>query len=651
MPIELQEPTFDRSFDDLYRELRSRIPRYNPQWTNFNDSDPGVTLLQLFAWLSEMTLHRMNDVPRHHYLKFAGLLGLQMTPPRPATVRLTFSAKPAEPPGTIRAASRVSAPGPSGSLIFETTRALDVIGAELGNVVVFADGAPAGIDVAGPGPVGPFYPLGRTPQVGNAMYLGFTPNPNNRRPFPRKMRFLALLPEAATNGAPQRVGRVAASEQVAPVDLVWEYRPKADQDVWLRLNVLADESVALTRDGYIDVEGPASIEPSVDAAVKALAGEPRFWIRVRQDQNNYPVGRPPQLECFLPNSVDAINLQTETRQEPIGQSNGNANQTFDVPKRPVQPGSLTLEIRPAESDPETVWKEVADLFNSKRDDRHYQLDAALGRITFGDGERGVIPTSGAGIVAVTWRHGGGTAANDVEPGAIKTIVDQTPGIEKVTNVRRPAGGNDEETLEQFRRRAPGELRRGGRAITEEDFATIVKTIGGVKAVKALGGRHPDYPGVTVPGAVTVLVVADSDQVPPRPSAELLRSIGRVLDGVRLITTEVYVAAPTFVEIRVDARLFAEPEAAFDQVAQDARTKLAAYLSPFKRSFGENVSPAAIYSQLFGASAQIRSVEDLLVYVDGRLNPAGRPVEVDADAIVFSGDHLIVVRPDIDEGAA
>jgi hypothetical protein len=125
------------------------------------------------------------------------------------------------------------------------------------------------------------------PQPGNALYLGFKPNPNNPKPFPQKMRFLALLPQAATNGEPQRVG-LAASDLVPPVDLVWEYRPKADQDVWLRLNVLADESVALTRDGYIDVEGPQAIEPSIDPSLKALVAEKRYWVRVRLDQNMYP---------------------------------------------------------------------------------------------------------------------------------------------------------------------------------------------------------------------------------------------------------------------------------------------------------------------------------------------------------------------------
>ena len=43
----------DRSFEDLFAELRNRIPVYNPAWTDHHDSDPGITLLQLFAYLGE----------------------------------------------------------------------------------------------------------------------------------------------------------------------------------------------------------------------------------------------------------------------------------------------------------------------------------------------------------------------------------------------------------------------------------------------------------------------------------------------------------------------------------------------------------------------------------------------------------------------
>src|SRR5439155_20593200 len=91
----LTEPQLDdRQFEDLLRELRLRIPRYTKEWTNFNDSDPGMTLVQLFAWLSEMLLFRMNQIPRKNYVKFLKLLGQELRPARAARAHLTFTTKP-----------------------------------------------------------------------------------------------------------------------------------------------------------------------------------------------------------------------------------------------------------------------------------------------------------------------------------------------------------------------------------------------------------------------------------------------------------------------------------------------------------------------------------------------------------------------------
>jgi predicted phage baseplate assembly protein len=648
MPLELNEPTFDRPFEEIYRELRARIPRYNPTWTNFNDSDPGITLLQLFAWLAEMTFHRMGDVPRKNYLKFAELLGMQLTPARPASVQLTFTPKPAEPPSTIKAGSRYSAQVEgSPAVIFETTQDLDVIGAPLAAMLVFADGSIVQIDPPAVPATQSFYPLGRNPETGDALYLGFKPNPNNPKPFPLKMRFLALRPPADTNGVAQRAGE-EDRDLIPPVDLVWEYRPTQSQNVWERLNVFRDDTVAFTRDGYIDVEGPQSIEPAVDAALQALIPDPHYWLRVRLDQNSYAVGRAPRLEYLLPNSVDAINLTTEDELS-LGTSNGRADQFVDFPKPSVDPDTLKLEVRV--NDVATVWTRVEDFFASHRDDEHFVLEATAGRVRFGDGTQGEIPPAGADIVATTWRHGGGAVGNKVGAGAVKTMVTQVAGIEKVTNVRQAAGGADEQDLNDFIKSAPARLRSNDRAVTETDFESQALSIDGVKKVRALGGRHPDYPGATVPGAVTVLIVPDSDAQPPQPSAELIRSVCKALDHVRLITTEVYVAAPTFVEIRVEARLLAAPTAAFDQVARDARERLDEFLSPLHRGFGENVSPAAIYARLFGApesGTQVRSVEDLLLYVNGQPHEVGRPIEVAPDALVYPGNHLIVVRPDQDD---
>jgi hypothetical protein len=63
----LKPPDLDsRRFDELVAEARSRIPRYTPEWTNFNDSDPGMTLVKLHAWMTETILFQLNQVPEPH---------------------------------------------------------------------------------------------------------------------------------------------------------------------------------------------------------------------------------------------------------------------------------------------------------------------------------------------------------------------------------------------------------------------------------------------------------------------------------------------------------------------------------------------------------------------------------------------------------
>ncbi|WP_257237109.1 putative baseplate assembly protein [Nostoc sp. 'Peltigera malacea cyanobiont' DB3992] len=80
----------DRTFDDLVEECIMRIPRYCPEWTDHNLSDPGITLVELFAWLTDQMLLRFNQVPRKNYVAFLELLGIRLQPPAPARTDLTF---------------------------------------------------------------------------------------------------------------------------------------------------------------------------------------------------------------------------------------------------------------------------------------------------------------------------------------------------------------------------------------------------------------------------------------------------------------------------------------------------------------------------------------------------------------------------------
>ncbi len=64
----------DRNFADLVEEARSMVPQYAPQWTNHNAADPGVTLIELLAYVSEILIYRLNRITRESKLKFLQLL-------------------------------------------------------------------------------------------------------------------------------------------------------------------------------------------------------------------------------------------------------------------------------------------------------------------------------------------------------------------------------------------------------------------------------------------------------------------------------------------------------------------------------------------------------------------------------------------------
>lgn len=83
----------DRRFEDIFNELRARIPVYNASWTDHHDSDPGITLLQLFAYLGEGLAFRLNQVPEATLLAFLQLLDIPLRPAQPARALLRFDLK------------------------------------------------------------------------------------------------------------------------------------------------------------------------------------------------------------------------------------------------------------------------------------------------------------------------------------------------------------------------------------------------------------------------------------------------------------------------------------------------------------------------------------------------------------------------------
>src|SRR3954447_6705937 len=89
--MSLTLPAVDsRNYQELLNEAVARIPVHNPEWTNFNRSDPGITLIELFAFLTESLLYRANLIPDRNRRKFLSLLGVPLQPAESARGLVTF---------------------------------------------------------------------------------------------------------------------------------------------------------------------------------------------------------------------------------------------------------------------------------------------------------------------------------------------------------------------------------------------------------------------------------------------------------------------------------------------------------------------------------------------------------------------------------
>ena len=124
-------------------------------------------------------------------------------------------------------------------------------------------------------------------------------------------------------------------------------------------------------------------------------------------------------------------------------------------------------------------------------------------------------------------------------------------------------------------------------MTADDFEYLAKEAANVRRAKALPLFHPDFPGVKVPGTVSVIVVPDADVKEPRPtpSEGTLRTVCAYLDARRLLTTELFVMKPTYQEIVVAAQVVAADNADLAQVHDDIVKALVDYFHPLRRRRG------------------------------------------------------------------
>ncbi len=651
MPLDTYIPVIDnRQYDDIVAEARTRIERYTPEWTDVNDNEPGMAMVQLLAWMTDLLIYRLGFVPDLNYLKFLELIGIELNPAQPATAEISFPvvATTPTPYVIVPLHTQVSAQSSDGTtpVVFETERALYALTAPLAAVQVF-DGY-VFTDNTNPNTLlQPGYqPFGAAAPVGSALMLGFL----YPGPFPQVEVNLALFTPNTQPSVAMMTCGLPDTQAFPSAQLVWEYWSGSE---WDPLTLLKDETVALQRTGHVYLKTPATglMQPGMFGKITTNL----YWIRARIAGGSYE--QRPRILTIRTNTVTATQAQTVTA-EVLGGSDGSPNQTFTLVNTPVLAGTLQLQVNETGTDFEP-WTEVTDFLGSDSNAQVYVLDRSTGVIRFGDGVQGAIPLANidnatANIVAQTYRYGGGLAGN-VAAGSLTAMQTSVTGVDesKVTNLYPASGGSDEESLDDAKQRAPQVLKTRCRAVTADDFQTLARQAANIARANTIPLANPAFPGVTVPGSITVVVVPNTPDPAPMPTAATLRTVCAYLNQRRLLTAELYVVPPTYQKVQIQASVIAQDSADLAEVTTAITNTLLTYLHPLTGGddglgwpFGGPIYYSALFQQIFSTPG-VQRVESVVINLDGTAYPPCQDVSIIAGALVYSTDHQVQVNYSFD----
>jgi predicted phage baseplate assembly protein len=365
------------------------------------------------------------------------------------------------------------------------------------------------------------------------------------------------------------------------------------------------------------------------------------------------------------NTVATLQAQTVLG-EVLGGTNGTRNQKWTLANMPVIDGSVEVQID--EGQGPVTWTVRDDMLDSNADSLDLALSPSSGDLLAGDGVHGAIPVANAqnpdaNVVAVRYRYGGGTRGN-VAANAINSMLSSVEGIDggNVTNLFAAVGGSDEELLQDAQERARRLVRSQSRAVTVQDFEALAKQAGEVARAKALPLFHPQFPTIQIPGAVTVIIVPEAEPVQgvpfkPIPSDGLLRTVCAYLDARRLVTTELFVMAPSYQEIIVAVTVIPTVDADSAAVWQGVEQALIGYFDPLTGGdlqqgwgFGDTVRYSKVYQRIFTVEG-VDSIEDLSITLDGQMYPQCQDVPINTNGLLYSGDHQVQVTLSSAEAAA
>jgi hypothetical protein len=623
------------NWQQIVTAIRARIiPDSKGKWTFQAPVDPGVTLLELFAWLLDQRIYWMNQVPDPLVLSILSLLG---EAPRAAQAAVTVLqlADSAIPPrdfpvaaaGTLMRLGDTNPP-----ILFTLDQDLAVLPTQA--ISLSVNGVDRTNDLSQGRSVA-LLPSGQT-----SSQIRFLLQLNKKMVVAAGNSFSLLLQLDTPLDVFPQWSFEAVTGVAPPATLTWSYTSTASRSsVTFTSAQVEDGTAGLRRSGIVRFALPADWQPEAgtDPAITTYA------ITLDIASAGYTFA--PQLLGVKSNAVLAHHIWKRSVQP-------NTSNWLPLPGNVISlPGttnfSLWKEYPPIEDsvqvtitgrdDKPTAWTRVSDLSRSGPTDNVFVIDRSRAQISFGNGLTGRLPVLSATAnpaIVVNYSAGAGLAGNVGENSQWAAVTEKPGDPEPLFTAVNPAagdGGTESETLQQAQHRSEASLNERNRAVSQLDYQNLAITTPGVAIRRAYAaiGYQSEFPCSTVPGAVTVFVVPYAPRIQtdgsipsgsfvpaPQPDPGALQAVQARLHTAKLLGGQVFVSAPIYrlvwlsLAIAVDSALSAA-------LRQEILTGLQTFLDPLVGGeqgngwpFGDPLRPSAllkIAQDILGDAGDILSV--------------------------------------------
>jgi predicted phage baseplate assembly protein len=601
---------FERRYSDLVQLGRSRLPSYAPAWTDHNVHDPGITLIELLAWLAEAQLYSLSRTRRDERRAYAALVGVEPHGPRPARGLIWPDHDDPESPATAVTRGLIIEAGTVAALTKNETpefRArhrqvwiparIDGLDTRLANGSLINQ-LPAN-QRGGPA----FQPFG--PDEGRDAVLRMSLAATGRSPLfeperPKDARLIiGVRADQGTAGSDETDAAFAAS----PVEVTFV----ADGER-VRLPVKEDSTGGMLRTGALVLDVSA-VETTPASALLEFRAPSGFE-------------RAPRLIRIEPNVIPIIQRREVTTEfQSVGTRLPDQAFDLDTPGLEFEPGSDPVRVEILQGGAFERWLKTDRLDDCGPDDKNFELDTVAARISFGNGVNGAIlpaNTTGRATYSVNDGQAGNIAANR------KWVVrgfDSPFGV----NPDPTFGGEDASGWLEQRRDARRAIRMSHPLVSASDFEEAAKLLPGMEVGRAW--LVPPSDGDLATGTMRLIAMrarqttVETGGIPETP--RWLASIRERLTSRLPLGSRLLVVAPRYVEFTIATTLEAEPRKDPQDVCRNASAELTQRLAlvagsqgALQRPFGLPVSRRDLVAWLQHLP-DVRLVRELTIRVPGR----------------------------------